>query len=89
MLHDIAQWVADGLMSVIHVLIQPILDLVNFILESLVGMMPGMQGEIAIEWLRVANWYLPINETVALFCSFCVFLTSYKVIVWLAKLKPF
>ena len=51
-------------------------------LASAIALIPGTMGGAAESWLAVANWYVPVNESVTLFLTFCAIAAFLKVAKW-------
>ena len=51
-------------------------------LASAIALIPGTMGGAAQNWLAVANFYVPVNESISLFLTFCAMAAFLKVAKW-------
>lgn len=56
-------------------------------LASAVALLPNKMGTAAAEWVAVANFFVPVNECVTLFLTFCSIASLLRVARWTALLK--
>lgn len=56
-------------------------------LASAFALLPHKIGSVASSWANVANYYLPLNEGVTFFLTFCAIASLIRIARWSALLK--
>ncbi len=56
-------------------------------LASAFALLPEKTGSVASEWINVANFFMPVNEAITFFITYCAIAGFVKVAKWTSLLK--
>lgn len=56
-------------------------------LATAFSLLPNKTGQVTASWVNVANYYMPVNEAVTFFLSFCAIASLIRIARWTALLK--